>query len=89
MKNTAHFGVTPDGTLIPLGVGVNTKAVANLLADNVESIGAQTANPINIVALLDIDDLYKLKAQIGDLLNNLPNEQLAGEPVTFGLTEES
>ena len=33
----------------------------------------------------DIADLYRLRTQMADALNNLDNEALGGEPLTFGL----
>ena len=80
MKNTAHFGLTETDTLVALGVGADTKEVANLLADNVESV----AGKISIVALLNIGDLYRLKGEITDALNALDNEALGGVVETFG-----
>lgn len=88
MNNTAHFGLTATANLINLGVGADTKEVANLLADNAESVAAANGAPIDIVALLNISDLYKLRTAMTDALNTLDNDALAGEPVTFGITAE-
>ena len=84
MKNTAHFGLTETDTLVALGVGADTKEVANLLADNVESVAAVKGAPISIVALVNISDLYRLKGEITDALNALDNEALGGVVETFG-----
>lgn len=85
MNNTNHFGFTTDGALVNLGVAVNHIDVANLLADNAESVAEQAGKPISIVSILDINDLYRLKGEIEAALNNLDNEALSGEPQTFGI----
>lgn len=79
MKNTAHFGLTANGNLINLGVGAETKEVANLLADNAEGV-----LQVNIMVLLDINDLYRLRGEFTEALNSLDNQALASEPETFG-----
>ncbi len=84
-NNTAHFGLTSTGRLVALGVGVDSKEVANLLADNAESVAEVNSSPIEIVALLNISDLYRLKTEMTDALNALDNEALAGPAETFGL----
>ncbi len=83
--NTTHFGLTATGKLVTLGVGVDTKEVANLLADNAESVSFDNEETIEIVALLNVSDLYRLKTEMTDALNALDNEALAGEPVTYDL----
>jgi hypothetical protein len=86
MNNTAHFGLTATGKLIPLGVGANTKDVANLLADTAESVkSVETGEIVEIVALLDINDLYRLRGEFTDALNALDNEALTAPAQTFGL----
>ena len=82
--NTAHFAITNTGKLILLGVGANTKEVANLLADNAESVATAGGTPIVAEVLLDIGDLYRLKGEIVTALDNLPNEELNAETETFG-----
>jgi hypothetical protein len=84
MNNTAHFGLTSTGTLVALGVGADTKDVAFLLADNAESVSASAGAPLNIVATLNINDLYRLKTEMTDALNALDNEALSGPAETFG-----
>lgn len=84
MNNTAHFGLTANGTLINLGVGAETKEVANLLADNAESVALANGTPTEVVALLNISDLYKLRTALTDALNNLDNAALGGPVETFG-----
>jgi hypothetical protein len=86
MNNTAHFGFTATGNIVALGVGADTKEVANLLADNYESVvSVETGKIVEVVALVNISDLYRLRTEITDALNGLDNEAL-GEPVqTFGL----
>lgn len=88
MNNTAHFGITNDGKLIALGVGANNEAVANLLADNVESIAVQAGAPVTIVTMLDINDLYRLRGEMTDVLNNLDNEALGGPVLDYGIPTE-
>jgi hypothetical protein len=86
MNNTAHFGITATGNLVALGVGANEKEVANILADNYESVASvETGEIVEIVALLDINDLYRLRGEFTDALNGLDNEALAGPAQTFGL----
>lgn len=87
MKNTNHYGLLANGKLINLGVGADTSEVANLLADNAESVASVNGNPIDIVHMLNINDLYTLAAAIPDLLNNLDNEALSGATVDFGIAE--
>lgn len=90
MKNTTHFGFTDKAELVTLGVGAPNADVANLLADNAESVAALNGAPINIVALLDINDLYKLREACTTALNALDNEALAGEVLDYGLpTDEA
>ena len=85
MNNTAHFGITATGNLVALGVGADTKDVANLLADNAESVASvETGTIVEIVALVNISDLYRLKGEITDALNALDNEALGGVVDTFG-----
>ena len=88
MNNTAHFGITANGTLIKLGEGADIKEVANLLADNAESVAMANGTPTEIVALLNISDLYKLRTAMTDALNTLNNEALGGPVETFGITTE-
>jgi len=88
MKNTNFFGLTDKGNLVNLGVGANSREVANLLADNAESVASTKGEPIAIVALLDITDLYRLRGEMADLLNNLDNEALSGPLQTFDIPVE-
>lgn len=84
-NNTTHFGVTAKGKLVNLGVGADTKEVANLLADTAESVlSVETGEIVEIVTLLNINDLYRLRGEFGDALNNLNTEALNGELLTFG-----
>ena len=88
MNNTAHFALTDTGAFVKLGVGADTKEVANLLADNAESVAAAEGKLINIVSLLNINDLYRLRGEFTDALNGLDNEALTGEVETFGVPVE-
>jgi len=88
MNNTAHFGLTSTGRLVALGVGANSKDVANLLADNAESVALSEKAPIDIVALLDISDLYRLKTEMTDALNSLNNDELTAPVEHFGTLVE-
>ncbi len=85
MNNTNHFGLTDNGNLVNLGVGAADAEVARLLADTFETNAAAKGEPVNIVTVLDIADLYRLRTQMADALNNLDNDALGGEPLTFGL----
>lgn len=88
MNNTNHFGLTADGRLVNLGVGANHEAIANLLADNAESVASAAGNTMSIVALLDISDLYRLKGEMTDALNSLDNDALSGPLVNFDIPVE-
>ncbi len=85
MNNTNHYGLTDEGKLINLGVAASHAEVANLLADNAESVASAAGKPLSIVALLDINDLYRIKGEIDVALNSLDNEALGGEVNTFGI----
>ncbi len=75
---TAHFTLDGNGKLITLGVGENTVAVANELADLAESVALSNGTPIELNnAILDISDLYRLKKDITEALNGLDNDELA------------
>lgn len=89
MNNTAHFGLTNNGALVNLGVGANNGEVANLLADNAESVARAEGRNLDIVVILDINDLYRLRGEMADLLNNLDTEALGGELKTFGIDVEA
>jgi hypothetical protein len=85
MNNTNHYGFTAEGALVNLGVAADHAEVANVLADNAESVAGATGKNLVIVSLLTINDLYRLKGEIEAALNSLDNEALGGEVNTFGL----
>lgn len=77
MKNITHFGLTFKAKLVNLGVGADNETAANQLADRYIE-----ANPDeNLAGILNINDLYSIKAQINDALVNLDNEALSKEVV--------
>lgn len=84
MNNTTWFGLTDNNILVKLGEGADTKDVADILADNAESVTGANGKTTLIVAVLNINDLYRLRAAATEALNNLDNEILSGESITFG-----
>jgi hypothetical protein len=61
------------GKLVQLGVGENTVANANSLADLYESVALSLGRTVTIGGpILTIEDLYRLKAEITEALDNLP-----------------
>lgn len=84
-NNTAHFGLTDTNVLVNLGTGADTAEVANLLGDVTETIADSRGERINIVALFNINDLYRLRGEFTDALNSLDNESLAGNVLDYAV----
>lgn len=78
--NTAHFAITSAGKLVLLGYGPETVEVGNALADVAETVSRIKGEAFTIDgSILNISDLYRLKAEITVALDNLDNEALLAE----------
>jgi hypothetical protein len=71
---TAFYGIENEtGKLVRLGVGENTVAKSNELSDLYESVALSLGHKVSINGpILTIEDLYRLKAEMTEALDNLP-----------------
>lgn len=79
MSKTAFFIINADtNVLTPIGVGpVNNSDYKRELVSLASSVAASKGQTLNIATpILSVGDLYSLKAQIVEALDNLPNEEL-------------
>lgn len=86
---TAFYAIdNVTGKLVQLGVGENTVAKGNELADLYESVALSLGNKVELNGpILTIEDLYRLKAEMAETLDNLPLAEMKLAKVNAEETE--